>query len=880
VNSEYWIRVRSLFAAALERPAGERRRFLLEACDDEGIRAEVLSLLDSHEGDPDWLEAPVIPLGGGRAEGGRRVGPYRTLERIGEGGMGDVYAAERADGSFQRRVALKLVKPGLDTRAVLARFEAERRILARLEHPAIARLYDAGATAEGRPWLAMELVDGEPITRYADRRELPVRDRLELFLQVCDAVDHAHRNLVIHRDVKPQNVLVRPDGAVRLVDFGVAKVLEGDATDNLTGTGERPMTRRYAAPEQVRGAPVSTATDVYALGLLLYELLTSRRPFDPGDSHALEQAILGDDPPPPSSLVPRLDRDLDTICRVALRKDPAERYGSVAALAADLRRHLAGRPIEARRPSALYHARKLVSRHRTAAAVALAALALAVGGVTAYSVQITRERDRARAESAKAEQVAGLLVELFEASNPRTSPGGDTLRVSAFLEAGERRVRNELRGQPEVQARLLALLAEIHHVRTDYDRARALYARTLELHEQAGNEARAAESFLDLAVLEADAGTAREAERLLRQALERLRRIHDEDHPLVARAMNRLGGVLPPGDPEKRPLLEEALALRIRSLGDAHPDIARSLRWLAEERHSVREYQEAITLTRRALAVARKTLPDDHPEIVSNLNNLAVALELTGQIEAADSLNREVLRIKRRTVGPVSEQVANTLNNMGTTTARRGDMAAAERLFREALDTYRQVLGDDHRRVWNARRNLARALQLQGRYRDALPHFEEAVDGARRVRGSDPLVGGYLLGLARLLVDLDRPDEALAAVAEARGMLEASNPSHGRQRSQADQITGLAELRRGGPRRAVRALTRALEARLESGDPDGPQVADVRCSLARALAADGRRQEAQSHLDRCLPVLERWSLAHPEALASASALRHRLAGGD
>ena len=366
MDRERWGRIQALFLAALERPPAERGPFLEREEADPEIRADVQRLLDADAdpatalagsaGDlvPEFVGPPgERPEGAGRD--GARVGPYRLIRKIAEGGMGTVHLAEHVE--FEHRVAVKLIKRGMDTDEIVRRFGSERQILARLDHPNIARLLDGGVTDDGLPWFSLEYVDGEPIDEYCDRRHLRLHERLALFVAACDAAQYAHANLVVHRDLKPSNIMVTSDGTVKLLDFGIAKVLGGDESDpspDLTRTGLRPMSPGYAAPEQVRGEPVSTATDVYALGVVLYRLLARRGPYgDTLGTLELEKAILTVTPPPPGEVPAGVvsDRDVDNIALMALRKEPERRYPSAGALADDVRRFLSGHPVNATRDS-------------------------------------------------------------------------------------------------------------------------------------------------------------------------------------------------------------------------------------------------------------------------------------------------------------------------------------------------------------------------------------------------------------------------------------------------------------------------------------------------------------------------------------------------
>ena len=525
VAPDRWTRVQTLFENALDRPPDERSAWLRSVCGNEpDVYREVEALLDGDrhqhalfEGraldllGPDDVEAALEQSGAAGASGlsheGERVGPWVLGERLGEGGMGAVYRAERADGAFEQTAAVKLVKPGMDSAAVLARFEAERQILARLEHPSIARLLGGGLTADARPYFAMELVEGEPLTDHADAHRLGVGARLRLFARVCEAVRYAHQGLVVHRDLKPSNILVAQgadgEAEVKLLDFGIARLLGGDADATLTRTGQRILTPGYAAPEQVRGEAPTTATDVYALGGLLYRLLCGDAPIgtEGRTPREVELAVLDETPPRPSTCVTpdaardrgttetalarRLRGDLDTVCLKALAKDPARRYGSAAEMLADVRRHLSGLPIEARPASRGYRLRKFVARHRAAVLATAAGVLLLAGVVGAYTVRLATARDQAEGEARRSEEVVAFLKDLLLGASPYEAPG-EELTARELVDRGAARVDTALADEPATQAALQALIAEVYMDLGRPEDAVPLYRRALATLEMEG----------------------------------------------------------------------------------------------------------------------------------------------------------------------------------------------------------------------------------------------------------------------------------------------------------------------------------------------------------------------------------------------------------
>ncbi|MEM1269929.1 MAG: protein kinase, partial [Bacteroidota bacterium] len=506
-----WAHVKDVLSRALDHPRDQREAFLLEATDNEAVRQEVRELLDIELTAGDFLETPAAALVGPMALSSDRIGPFQLLECLGEGGMGIVYRALRADGQYEQEVAVKIIRRAYLDPDHLLRFRAERQILARLAHPGIARLIDGGRTPDGLSFIAMEYVAGDRIDTYCDLHKLSLDARIRLFLQVCEAVDYAHRNLVVHRDLKPSNILVSPDATgghvVKLLDFGIAKLLDpapGDPT--LTATGNRLMTPEYAAPEQVTGGPISTATDTYALGVLLYRLLTGCRPYQSGlDVAAVEYAVQHEEPQRPSAAASRrveaapvderaanrsstadrlrrqLRGDLDNILLKALRKEPEHRYASVDRLTSDLQRYLANEPVEARQPTLAYRAGKFIRRHRagvSAAVFSFTVVAVAAGLLYAQTHRIAQERDRA-------ERAFEFVVGTFDVLDPETTGQGRLAEAATqMVEAGVEQADIEFAGRPAEQARLFGVLGDLYHKLGRYPEAVAQHARALVLHRE------------------------------------------------------------------------------------------------------------------------------------------------------------------------------------------------------------------------------------------------------------------------------------------------------------------------------------------------------------------------------------------------------------
>jgi serine/threonine-protein kinase len=768
VDGSQWPRVRELFLAAVELPPNERAGFLLRSEPDDAVRAHVLALLEA-DMDPATVLAGAAedvlragppadrePAAGGASDAsdamiGTTIGPYRCLELVGAGGMGVVYLAGHE--GFEHRVALKVIRRGMNSDEIVRRFADERQILARLAHPNIARLLDGGMTGDGLPWFSMELVDGQPIDRYCESHDLPVRERLELFAVVCDAVQYAHSNLVVHRDLKPGNILVTAEGAVKLLDFGIAKVIAGEVSGKergLTRTGVRPMSPGYAAPEQVRGEPATIATDVYSLGVVFYELIAGRGPYDDGlTGRALEEAILSAIPQPPAR---RLDRgpsvgarDLDNIALMALRKEPERRYGSAAAFADDVRRFLSGHPVRATRDSATYRLRKFAGRNRAVVAAAAAGLLLTGGSVGWYTVQLREERAVAELEAQKAEQVAAFLQSIFLGPDPldltQQAPRGLEMTAGQLLEAGVRRIDAELAGQPAVQASLLSALGSTYGSLGEYRRAADLLER-------------------------ADAALAG---------------VDPPDLMLMAQVANQLGSAYrEAGDLVRAETSQRAAYERILELAGPEGFSAAVVgNDLAIVLWSMGRLDDAEPLMRQALAVFRKASDPDDPSLATGISNHALILRNLGRAAEAEPLYREAIERKKRALGPMHPSVANSAGQLGTLLLEdKGDVAGAEAMYREALEIRREALGDRHPYVAISLNELAAVLRAGGSVIDSERTYREALALRREVlEPGHPQVAYSLVGLADLLIELGRSAEAEPLLVEAVDLRVAALPA-------------------------------------------------------------------------------------------------------
>ncbi len=861
MNAVRWSEVDKVFAAVLERPTVERPEALDAACaGDRELQQEVEQLLAADQRIGAFLERPagellgLVPPGG---DGGR-VGPYRLLRRIGSGGMGTVYLARRDDDQYDRLVAVKVLRWGLDTPEARLRFLAERQILARLEHPNIARLYDGGTTAEGRPYLVMELVEGLPVDQYCDGHRLTVDQRLKLFRRICAAVQYAHQNLLVHRDLKPGNILVTAEGEPKLLDFGIAKRLgpgEGE------GDEDRIMTPLYASPEQIQGEAITTASDVYSLGVLLYELLTGRLPYRlaSGLDRDVAGAIASQEPELPSeapselaavarcasprALARQLRGDLDQILLRALRKDPQGRYAAASQLSQDLGNHLAHRPVSARPNTPLYMAGRLVRRNRTAALAVLLGLGLLVS-FAVQKRQVAIERDKAR-------HTLSFLVDTFKQADPYAR--GARRTQEEILDEAAGRVARELTRQPDVQAELMDSIGEVALGLGHYDRAQPLLERALELRRGTfGAESLpVAVSLEHLGLLKRQRSELPAAEALLRQALALERRRLGERDLAVAKILNELGDVVAGqvryADAEK--LHWEALSIAHEREGQVGPAVAASLLGLGRRKRNLSDLEAAEQLYRQGLDVERRALGNDAPQLYRDQATLAEILTDAGKYQDADTLLGQSLAAQRRILGHEHPDVVLTLNALGLAEQRLGRFKEAEVIYREALQIARRQLGPTHWQVADILNNLGSALvglNLPDPIRKGIPFYEEALAIRRRNLGErNPGVAEMYLALAEAHRELHESDQAIPLARRSLDILEETEgPEHLHVAYALREIgRDYSDLNRHAE--ALPYLRRALDIRRHELPADSPDVAKAKISLGECLANLGRDAEAE-----------------------------------
>jgi serine/threonine protein kinase/tetratricopeptide (TPR) repeat protein len=738
-----------------------------------------------------------------------QIGPYRILEPLGEGGMGIVYLAEQRE-PVRRRVALKLIKPGMDSKQVLARFESERQALAIMNHRSVAKVFDAGVSENGRPYFVMEYVQGVPITLHCDAHRYSLRDRLELFVQTCEAIQHAHQKGIIHRDIKPSNVLVSmEDGhpVAKVIDFGVAKAIDQRLTERtlFTQHGTLIGTPEYMSPEQAGTShfAVDTRTDIYSLGVLLYELLVGALPFDSDslrNAAALEmlRIIREDDPPRPAtrisslgdgveeiarrrltdprSLARKLKGELDWITMRTLEKDPSRRYSSASELASDIRRYLREEPVLAGPPNATYRMRKFVHRHRLAvAAVGIVGLALTIGaaglGVGLLRAIEAEEHARAEAERANleaetADEVATFLSELFLASDPGSNRG-ETVTLREVLDRSAERIENELNDQPLVQSRLIHVIGGVYRGLGLYDRARPFHEQALQMRRElfGNDDPKTLDALNAMAGLEYFQGDFDAAKRLFSETVEIRRRVQGNEHPDTLAAMSNLTAVLVNQHQyeEAARLHAEILEVRRRVLGNRDKDTIISMNNLAGVYSGLGRLDEAMALYEESMVLQRDVMGPRHPATLRQMNGLAGIYRKQKLYDQAGQLYEELHLTECEVLGEEHPQTLGTKHQLCLLQFELGDYDEAATICEQVLETQRRVLGDDHPSTLYSIGNLGTIYATQGKDEVAEPLLVESLKGRREALGVEhPFTLNALKDMAEFYSDHGRPDEARA----------------------------------------------------------------------------------------------------------------------
>ena len=769
MDSARWDHVQSIFHSAADLPKSEQLAFLLSVCGgDESLIADVRALLEEDTKSSSLLDRNMADVAHEVFSGStsqsfpfKEFGPYRLLRLLGEGGMGVVYLAERSDLGSQ--VAIKILRDAWVSPARRERFASEQQTLAQLNHPSIARLYDASTLPDGTPLFIMEYVEGRSLIEYCKQLGSSVDERLNLFRSVCEAVQYAHAQAVIHRDLKPSNILVKSGGAVRLLDFGIAKHLESaDAPADATRTAFRFLTPAYASPEQIRGDRIGIQSDVYSLGVILYELLCGRLPFDVSNRTPTEAqaAILEGDPPSPSTIASgnaaskqagaasdhaalrpeSIGRaqwaDLDVLCLTAMHKDPERRYQSAEALIRDIDHYLRHEPLEAQPDSLRYRMGKFISRNRRAVAATALASMLIIGLTIFYTVRLAKARNAAVAEAIRTQRVERFMQDLFQGDAESTGPADD-LRVITVLERGEKQAR-ALDEDPEIQADLYQTLGAMYDQLGKYEQADSLLKAALAQRKSIDgpDSAKVAESLVALANLRVDEAQLEEAESLARQALAMSKRHLPPDHPVVAKATMTLGRVLDNRGKygEAIPTLEEAI--RLQSIPNGVPaDLSATLSELANTHYYLGHYDISQSLNERALHMDQQIYGDRNPNTAQDLTNLADIQYQWGNYAEAERLQRSAVGIMQTWYGKDHPETADDMTILGKYLIAEGRSAEAVPILRESLSSLENHYGKVHPRVALALGELGAALQHQGNLDEADADFRRQAEIYKSVYG-------------------------------------------------------------------------------------------------------------------------------------------------
>jgi len=891
-----WQKLRKIFNEALERADADRASYIEKACGrDQELKEEVLSLLVAHEtsgviDNPPRKQmkstfSPERPV----ERKGKKVGPYRIIRTIAHGGMGSVYLAERADGQFNQQVALKLLPTGLTPEYQIRRFVAERQILASLNHENIAWLLDGGILDEGQPWFAMEYVEGQPIDAYCDANQLTITQRLELFLKVCEAVQFAHRKLVIHRDLKPSNILVTNEGTVKLLDFGIAKALAPE--DKTAGTAPKtrtdllPLTPDYASPEQIRGEAITTASDIYQLGVVFYKLLAGCRPYEVSGKtpREMEQIICDRQPAPPAMAIPKrvlqrknnnadndlrafcrarqtrpdklrklLRGDLDTMVLKTLRKEPGRRYESVGQLTADIRNYLSSRPVMAHPDSMGYRARKFMLRHKTGVAAIAFIILLLIGyalTITWQSQRIQSALERARQETTKAEQVTGFLMDMFKASNPERSLG-DTIPARVLLNKGIEQAER-LNDQPQIQAKMLDVTGRVYMNLGQFAKAQSLLEKAFYIRRTHLDSSHPdiSESLHNIGVLFWENGKYKKANRYLRKALTRKQKIYDKAHESLANTMSVRANVLKERRKFKQaePLYRKALEINRKIHGERHESVANNLNNLGNFMESKGNYAEAEKLYLKSLDLYKNLYGNNHPDVAANLTNLGRIKQRLGDLEASVSCHQKALKIRRSIFGPQHPNIARSLYHLGRVLIDLEEYNKAKTFLKQALNMQRAVLDSLHPNKSKTLNLLGIIMRRKENYEAAKRYYKKSLALKKERLGKDHTdVGITLNNLGLLVIKQERYDEAFKYLKKSRNIL-----LHNHEKDHpllVYPLLGIAQIHldKNRPEEAEPLLRKSLEIKLSAVDEEHWMVGLIKSRLGKCLMALEEFKEAET----------------------------------
>ncbi|MGI9199603.1 MAG: protein kinase domain-containing protein [Woeseiaceae bacterium] len=872
MTDDNWEVLNTAFAEAIQLQGNARAEMLAKfASEHPQLEQQLLDLLAADSEHDEHLQNVVADSARTLAESAddpwinRTVGSWTIRSRIAAGGMGVVFLAERSDDEYQHTAALKIMTAQLLAKDAVTRFRAERQILASLNHPNIAKLLDGGSTEENLPYLVLEYIDGLPIDKYCDENRLDIRQRLQLFRNVCAAVDYAHRNLVVHRDLKPSNILVDVDGTPKLLDFGIAKLLEDgqhNQTIAVTRQGMRAMTPEYASPEQVRGEPISVATDVYALGVLMYRLLTGQSPYGstlPSASE-YEKAIVDTDPPKPSTVVTqaqpgevgeqrstsidklrrRLQGDLDNIVLMALQKEPERRYASAADFSADINRYLLDEPVHARGDHWLYKSRKFVVRNTKGLLLTAAVFVGVVSLVTFYTFKLADERDKANLAAAESEQVAEFLSNLFASASPHLAKG-EAITAIDILEQGGEQI-DALDDQPQLQARLYQRMASSYTALGETGRSIPMLRKSIDAQEQMQprDEAAIANALHDLAEAYRQSGQLQLAEEKMRQALQYRINHYGPEHGLIGYTYARLGVIL---DDDRR-------------------------------------FEEALALQRQGLQIMIDFGDGEHRAAIDIRGNMVNALGSLGQYEEALPLMREVVALSRQAIGDMAPNTVIRSSGLARDLTILGEYEEAVEILLDGIERSAAIWPENYYITESMHARLATTYRRMGRLDDALLTAETAASMARAREGEDSLAyASRLRGLGIVYSDLARDEEAESALMSSLALAIKLDSEKAYQATRTRSALAKHYNKQG---RADEAETLLRQAVLAQSSLSALQKADTHQTLGESLSLQGQYKEAEKLLLATLAQREEMTGFRPVTLQPvlAALTEHYRRAGD